>query len=172
MEKQILDIIFSRRSVRQYTDEPVSKEIMIDLLKAAMAAPSACNNKPWEFIAITDSAVMDKLRSVMAYGKYNAPAAFVVLYNDALGSSPDCSPSWQQDLSASVENILIAAAGMNLGTVWLGAYPNEEVVTILQPLLHIPESVIPLAVLYVGHPAEPTKARTQYDEKRVHWNQY
>ena len=172
MEKQILDIIFSRRSVRKYTDEPVSKELMIDLLKAAMAAPSACNNKPWEYIAITDSTVMDKLRSVMAYGKYNAPAAFVVLYNDKLGSSPACSPFWQQDLSASVENILIAAAGMGLGTVWLGAHPKEEVVTTIQSLLHIPESVIPLAVLYVGYPAEPVKARTQFEESRVHWNQY
>ncbi|MCD6475161.1 MAG: nitroreductase family protein [Anaerolineaceae bacterium] len=172
MEKQILDIIFSRRSVRQYTDEPVSKEIMIDLLKAAMAAPSACNNKPWEYIAITNSAMMDDLRSVMAYGKYNAPAAFVVLYNDALGSSPACSPFWQQDLSASVENILIAAAGMNLGTVWLGAHPKEDVVTTLQTLFHIPKSVIPLAVLYVGHPAESVKARTQFEENRVHWNQY
>ena len=150
MEKQILDIIYSRRSVRKYTDEPVSKELMIDLLKAAMAAPSACNNKPWEYIAITDSTVMDKLRSVMAYGKYNAPAAFVVLYNDKLGSSPACSPFWQQDLSASVENILIAAAGMGLGTVWLGAHPKEEVLTTRHSRLHLAESVLPLAVLYVG----------------------
>ena len=172
MDKSILETIFSRRSVRKYTSEVVSKETMVDLLKAAMAAPSACNNTPWEYIAVTDSKQMDALRAIMPYGKYNAPAAFVVLYNQAMGSNPGCSPFWQQDLSASIENILIAAAGMDLGTVWLGVYPNEERVSDLQTLFQIPESITPLAVLYVGHPAEAVSARTQYEETRVHWEQY
>lgn len=168
----VLDLIFSRRSVRKYTDQTVSREQLTDLLKAGMAAPSACNNQPWEFIAVDDSAIMDELRGNLRNGPYNAPAAIVALYNEKIGNNTNCNQYWQQDLSAATENIMIAAAGMDLGTVWLGTYPKKDTVSIVQKILGIPEEVLPLVVIYVGYPeSEPTPA-TKFNEERVHWNQY
>ena len=168
----ILDIIFSRRSIRKYQDKAVEKETMVKLLKAAMAAPTACNNQPWEFIAITDKSMMDNLRQSHPHGKYNAPAAFIVCRNPEVEKAPQCNQYWVQDCTAALENILIAAAGLGLGTVWLGVHPNEEREQILRDNFGIPTEVTPMAVVYVGYPAEVKEAGTKYEEKRVHWQKY
>ncbi len=168
----VLDLIFSRRSVRKYKDQPVSREQLTDLLKAGMAAPSACNNQPWEFIAVDDPAVMEELRGNLRNGPYNAPAAIVALYNDKIGNNVNCNAFWQQDLSAATENIMIAAAGMDLGTVWLGTYPKEDTVAKVQKILSIPDNIIPLVVIYVGTPESQPEPATKFDEERIHWNQY
>lgn len=168
----ILDIIFSRRSVRKYLDKPVSREQLTDLLKAAMAAPSACNNQPWEFVAVDDPQIMQAFRANLTHGPYNAPAAIAVLYNDTIGNNLNCNSFWEQDLSAAVENILIAAAGMGLGSVWLGTHPKVDTTLKVQRILQIPHDVIPLAILYIGYPEVQPQPNTKYTEKRVHWNQY
>lgn len=168
----VLDLILSRRSVRKYQDKAVSREILTDLLKAAMAAPSACNNQPWEFVAVDDPQIMQELRSNLSHGPYNAPAAIAVLYNDKIGNNPRCNSFWEQDLSAAVENILIAAAGMGLGSVWLGTHPKVDTILKVQHILKIPSDVIPLAILYVGYPETQPEPNTKYIETRVHWNQY
>ena len=79
--ENVLDLIFKRRSVRIFSKQKVEKETLTKLLQAAMAAPSASNSRPWEFIAITDEETLKKLRSKLKYGKYNAPAAVVVCPN-------------------------------------------------------------------------------------------
>ncbi|MBN2046246.1 MAG: nitroreductase family protein [Anaerolineaceae bacterium] len=168
----ILETIFKRRSIRKYQDTPVPKAMLTDLLKAAMAAPTACNNQPWEFVVSTEKEIMNAFRSQMTNGGYNAPAAITVLYNEQIGRNTRCNRFWEQDLSAAVQNILIAAAGMGLGTVWLGTHPKEDTISKVQKILNVPKSVIPLAVIYVGYPAEFPEPRTQYDETRVHWENY
>lgn len=168
----VLDLIYSRRSVRKYKEQSVSREQLTDLLKAGMAAPSACNNQPWEFIAVDDEAIMDELRSNLRNGPYNAPAAIVALYNEKIGNNTNCNQFWQQDLSAVTENIMIAAAGLELGTVWLGTYPKKDTVEKVQKILGIPKEILPLVVIYVGVPEENPKPNTKYNEDRVHWNQY
>jgi len=168
----ILEVIYSRRSIRKYQEKPVTREMLTDLLKAGMAAPSACNNQPWEFIAVDDESVMEDLRGNLRNGPYNAPAAIIPLYNEKIGNNTNCNPFWQQDLSAAVENIMIAAAGMELGTVWLGTHPKQETIAKVQKILGIPEEIVPLAVIYVGYPQDKPEAGTKYNEDRVHWNQY
>jgi len=169
---EIMDVIFSRRSVRKYEDRPLEKEKITLLLQAAMAAPSACNNQPWEFVAVTDPEIMERFRKVMPYGKYNAPAAIVVCENPSIGKRRGCERFWVQDCSAAVENILIAAAGMGLGTVWLGVYPITLLGKAVAGVVGLPKDIRPLAVIYVGYPAEQPEARTQYEEQRVHWEKY
>lgn len=167
-----LELIYTRRSVRKYKEQAVSREILTDLLKAGMAAPSACNNQPWEFVVVDDETTMQELRSNLRNGPYNAPAAIIPLYNEKIGHNTNCNQFWQQDLSAATENIMIAAAGMELGTVWLGTYPKKDTVAKVQKILGVPKEILPLVVIYVGHPeSEPTPG-TKYDEERVHWNQY
>jgi len=168
----ILDVIFKRRSIRVYQEKEVSRDTLKLLLQAAMAAPSAKNSRPWEFIAITEKKIMDKFRTGLKYGDYNAPAAIAVLANLKIAQSDSSIRFWIQDCSAAVENILIAAAGLGLGTVWIGSYPKEDVIKIEQEILGIPESIYPLAIIYVGYPGEEKPARTQYEESRVHWQRY
>lgn len=168
----ILDTIYSRRSVRKYKDQAVSRETLTDLLKAGMAAPSACNNQPWEFIAVDDEKIMEELRSNLKNGPYNAPAAIIPVYNEKIGNNTNCNQFWQQDLSAATENIMIAAAGMDLGTVWLGTYPKKDTVAKVQNILGVPEEILPLVVIYVGYPEGEIQPATKFDQDRVHWNQY
>jgi nitroreductase len=168
----VMNIIFTRRSIRKYTNEPVSQEQLTLLLQAAMAAPTACNNRLWEFIVITDRAMMDELRRVHEHGRYNAPAAIIVCANPEIAQNEGCNPYWVQDCSAATENILIAAAGLGLGTVWLGVYPREQRVAAVRDALSIPAHVTPLCIIHVGHPAEDKPPRTQYDAQHVYWQHY
>jgi nitroreductase len=170
--ENVLDLIFKRRSVRIFSKKTVEKETLTKLLQAAMAAPSASNSRPWEFIAISDPDTLEELRKSLKYGKYNAPAAIVVCANLDLAQNESALRFWVQDCSAATENILIAAAGMDLGTVWIGSYPKEDVMQIEREILGIPDNVTPLSLVYVGYPAEEPQPRTQYDAQRVHWDKY
>jgi nitroreductase len=112
----VMDLIFRRRSIRQYTEQAISKDTVTLLLQAAMAAPSAANGRPWEFVAVTDKAVLAELREALP-GHYNGQAAIAVCANLALASSPASERFWQQDLGAATENALLAATGLGLGAV-------------------------------------------------------
>jgi nitroreductase len=168
----IMQIMFKRRSIRRYTDQPVEKEQLTLLLQAAMAAPTACNGQPWEFIVVTERAILDRLREKLLFARYNAPAAIVVCGNPGIANNSASERYWVQDCCAATENMLIAAAGLGLGTVWIGVYPLPNVIGPVRDILAIPDHVTPLCLVYVGHPAEEKAARTQYDERRVYWQQY
>ncbi len=168
----IQDTIYERRSIRQYQEKPVEREKLETLLKAAMAAPSAMNIKPWEFVVVTEPETMDEIRSSLMFGKHNAPAVIVVCGNTAFFKHPMASKFWVQDCSAATENILLAAVELGLGTVWLGVHPIHNFSKRISQILHLPEKVKPLNVIYVGYPAEEKPARTQYDPDRVHWETY
>ncbi len=168
----IIDQIMARRSIREYQDKKVEKHKIDQLLKAAMAAPSAMNIKPWEFVVVTNAEVMDEIRSSLMFGKHNAPMAIVVCGNTSFFEHPMASRFWVQDCSAATENILLAAVGLGLGTVWLGVHPIHNFTKRISEILNLPENVKPLNVIYVGYPAEQKPARTQYDPDRVHWEKY
>jgi nitroreductase len=168
---EITDLIFKRRSIRHYTEQEVTKETLTLLLQAAMAAPSAANGKPWEFVVVNDKRMMAELRSSMP-GNYNATAAIAVCANMAIAGSPASERYWQQDCAIAADHILLAATGLGLGSVWLGVYPTQARLETVRGVLCIPESVTPLCLIYLGYPAEIKEPRTQYEERRVHWQQY
>jgi nitroreductase len=168
----IIDIIFSRRSIRQFTAEPVAQDKLVLLLQAAMSAPTACNSQPWEFIVLTEPVTLAHVRGKFLFARYNAPAAIVVCGNIAIANNSAARDHWVMDCSAATENILIAVAGLGLGAVWIGVYPYPSRIKLLSEALCIPENVTPLSMVYVGHPAETKEPRTQYDEHRVHWQCY
>jgi nitroreductase len=169
---EIIDTIMSRRSIRQFTPEPVDRDTLILLLKAGMAAPTACNSQPWEFVVVTEPEMLDHIREKFLFARYNAPAAIVVCGNVGIGHNAAAREHWVQDCSAATENILIAAAGMGLGAVWIGVYPYPSKIKPLSQTLGIPDNVVPLSMVLVGHPAEVKEPRTQYDEHRVYWQCY
>lgn len=169
---EILTTIFKRRSIRHYQDRPVEREVLVQLLEAAMSAPNACNSQPWEFIVITDQERLDRLREKLLFARYNGPAAIVVCGNTEIANNSVARHYWLQDCCAAAENILIAAAGMGLGAVWIGLYPLPSTIKPARQALNIPEHVTPICLLYVGYPAEERRPRTQYDAHRVHWQEY
>jgi nitroreductase len=170
--EDILEYIFKRRSIRRFTSQKVSDETIVKLLKAAMAAPTATNARPWEFIVITEEKKLKEMETNLPFGRYGAPLMIVPLGNPGLGLNKITHLFWQQDLSAATENILIAAAGMDLGSCWIGIYPLRSLVKRISELLGLPEGIYPLCVINIGHPTLFKPPRTQYDESRVHWQSY
>lgn len=164
MSRELIQTIFARRSIRKYTAEPVSEKDIKTLLEAAMAAPSASNIKPYHFIVVTDREGLDALADVHPHGKMLYEATLCV----AVCGVPDESRYWVQDCSAATENLLLAATALGLGAVWLGVYPKPDRVAPVSEVLGIPESVVPLNLISIGHPAEEKESRTQYNEERVH----
>lgn len=167
-----IEAIYKRRSIRNYLDKKVDEEIILDLLKAATAAPTAANCQPWEFIVIDNDERLFKLRENLVFGRYNAPLAIVVCGNMKLAFKGPGKEMWVQDCSAAIENILIAATSMGLGTVWIGLYPIESNMNPVKKLLNIPEHVNPLGIVYVGYPAEEKEPRSRLDEKRIYFQEY
>lgn len=169
--KDIMSYIFSRRSIRKYLDKDVDRDNLVLLLEAAMSAPTASNNQPWEFVVVTEKEKMYDLRKTLDSAKYNAPAAIVVCGNMKFAKG-EMQKYWIQDCSAAIENILLAAAGLELGGVWIAVYPNPSSIKSVSDILNIPEHVIPLGITYIGYPGEEKEPRTQFDEQRIFWEQY
>ena len=163
-----LDIIFARRSIRRYTNEPLTEGEIDSLLKAGMAAPSASNRQPWHFVTVTDKSALQALANVHPYAKMLPGAALAI----AVCGDPSISDWWVQDCSAATENILVAAAGLGLGGVWLGCHGRPEREQAVRDVLGIPQEVGVLSLLSIGRPNESREARTQYDPARVHRNQW
>lgn len=163
--KGLIQAIFARRSIRKYTTERVSEEDIETLLQAAMAAPSASNRQPWHFMVVTDREKLNTLADLHPYGKmlFEAPLGVAVC-----GDVTVSNRFWVQDCSAATENLLLAATALGLGAVWLGVYPSEERVKAVKGVLNIPENMVPLNLISLGHPAEEKEPRTQYDESKVH----
>jgi len=161
------DPVIERRSIRKYTSEPVDDATVERLLRAAMSAPSAGNQQPWQFVVVRDQELKDRIPSVHPYSAMvpQAPVSILVC-----GEPERCRwpQYWVQDCSAATENILVEARSLGLGTVWLGVHPLEERVEGLRSLLGIPQSVVPFALVPVGHPAEEKPPSGRYDAGRVH----
>lgn len=161
-----LGAIFARRSIRVYAGEPVSQADIQSLLEAGMAAPSASNRRPWHFVVVTDREILRALAQAHPFGKMLARAEVAI----ALCGDPAISDWWVQDCSAATENILVAAAALGLGAVWIGSHGRPERENAIRNVLGIPAQIGVLSLISIGHPGEEKEARTQYDAARVHRN--
>ncbi|NLC76387.1 MAG: nitroreductase family protein [Clostridia bacterium] len=166
-----MDVIFQRRSIRRFTKEKVSDEAVRKLLKAAMAAPSAGNQQPWEFIVIRDKATFAR---IMEFHPYSTPLkeadlAIVVCGNTVGEKHPGF---WVQDCSAATQNILLEAQHLGLGAVWLGVYPREDRVKGVKAIFNLPDTVIPLAIVAIGYPAEQKEPVDRFDPVKVHYEKW
>jgi len=161
--------ILTRRSVRSYSSRTVEGDQVTTLLKAAMAAPSAGNQQPWQFVIIDDRSVLDAIPEYHEYSAMlkQAPVAVAICGDLRLET---IKGMWVQDCSAATQNLLLAAHATGLGAVWLGIYPHEERVERTKDLLGLPDEVIPLAIVAVGHPAETPPPADRFNESRIHRN--
>jgi len=168
---EAMDAILSRRSIRRYTKESVSDEVVKELLDAAMSAPSAGNEQPWHFVVIRDREILDEIPNIHPHSGMlkDAPLAILVCGDESLQKYKGY---WVQDCSAATENLLIAISAKGLGGVWLGVYPIEDRVIGIRKLLGMPEKVIPFSLISVGYPAESKPKANRYDALRVHNNRW
>ncbi|MCE1246108.1 MAG: nitroreductase family protein [Firmicutes bacterium] len=169
-----IEVIMKRKSVREYTAQPVSKEDLDILIRAGMAAPTAGNKQPWEFVVITDRKTLDKLADQLEYAKMlkDAKAAIAVCGVPKLSFPGKDSEYWIQDCSAATENILLAAEAINLGAVWTGVHPVQERIEAVRSTLNLPSDIIPLNVIAIGHPTGKEKPKNKYKPERIHWEKY
>jgi nitroreductase len=162
-----MEAILTRRSIRKYTARAVPDDVVVELLGAAMAAPSAGNQQPWQFIVVRDRGLLESIATASPYAGMvgGAQVAVVVCGDLSLEEKPGF---WVQDCSAATENLLIAANAAGLGAVWLGFYPREERVAFLRKLLNVPEHVVPFAVVPIGYPAEHPGPANRFKPERIH----
>ena len=162
-----MDAILKRRSVRKYSDQSVSQELIKKILTAAMSAPSSGNEQPWHFIVIKNQETLKKLSESSPYAKAVSGATVgIVICGDL--TLERHKGYWVQDCSAAVENMLIEIASLDLGAVWLGVYPMEERMDFIKKLFDLPASIIPFAIIPIGYPLEEQKSVDRYREERIH----
>jgi len=164
-----MEAILSRRSIRRYTDKPVPEELVQQLLKAAMAAPSASNEQPWEFIVIDDRRLFNDIMNSHPYASMLSEAKLVIAVCGDLRREK-FRGYWVEDCSAATQNILVAAHALGMGAVWLGVYPREERVAAVRKILKLPDHIMPLGLISIGFPAETKPPSNRFDASRIHRN--
>lgn len=164
--------LFNRVSVRDFMDGRVENDKVDLMMKAAMHAPSARNQRAWEFIVVDDRRLLAELSKATPYAGPvgRAPMAIVILGNRDNMVSPQM---WEQDLAACTENLLLAATSVGLGTVWIGVAPMRERMNAVADIFDLTENLMPFALVAVGYPKEKPEPHTdRYDPSRVHHNGY
>lgn len=165
------DPVFARTSVRSFTDEAVSESELEHLLQAAMAAPSAMNQQPWEFWVAEGAEALTRLAAAFPYAKPTAHAAVAIVPCMKTVGLP-CPEMAEQDMGACIENILIEAQELGLGAVWQGLYPVKERTKAAAEALGIPRdaALVPFAIVAVGHPAKKAEPSGpgRFDFARIH----
>ena len=166
---ETMDAIFSRRIIRKYLPKPVTCDLIKNILKAGMNAPSAGDEQPWHFVIIDKHYLLQKISEIHPYAKMlkDAPAAVLVCGDQNVLKFKDL---WIQDCSAASENMLLAAHDMGLGAVWIGIYPAENLVREVRGIMNIPQHIVPFSIIGMGYPAEEKTGRLRYDKSKVHNN--
>jgi nitroreductase len=164
-----MNALLARRSIRKYTDNPVSDGDIQEVIKAAMEAPSAGNEQPWHFVIMDDRKILDQIPSFHPHSQMVKSAPVAILVCGDLDKEKH-KGYWTQDCSAATQNLLLAVHAKGLGAVWVGVYPRDERVEGFRNLLNIPENVVPFSLVPIGHPAEEKPPGDRHDPSRIHTN--
>ncbi len=183
-EDAALSVIMSRKSVRSFTGEKLTRMQIETLLKAAMAAPTEGNVQPWEFVVIQDTSMVDNLfgKGHHAQMYKDAGAVIVVCGHTTAFRKPKGQPDakeqwtsnqfWSLDCSAATENLLLAAEAMGLGAVWMTAYPVEGKMADIRKGLQLPEDIQPLSIVPVGYPSGQNEAKDKWKPEKIHFDRW
>jgi nitroreductase len=165
--------LLGRRSIRVYDPGEISETAITQLLQAAMAAPSAVARDPWRFVVIRKKETLSTIAAALPNGGMLVTAPLGIVVCGDLEAVHDHQLSYLlQDCSAAIENLLLCAHALGLGACWLGIHPREERIRKLKEILQLPASVIPIAVISIGHPGEEKEPRTRFNCEYVHWEKW
>lgn len=174
MAKDVLETIRERRTTRKYADRDVADEQIETLLEMAMYAPTRLNRQPWRFVVIRDKALQKRVAEQLRIHPYLETAPVVI----AVGGVPDAPPTWLMDVSAAIQNMLLAAEALGLGTAWVAAPGTSAWDTCertLREAVGIPEEVHLAALVAVGHPAQkmpPHEREQRFDRTKIHYGKW
>lgn len=167
----VIEAIFTRRSIRKYTGQPIEQGELKLILKAGFHAPSAHNKQPWHFVVIKDSGLLEKISSGHQYAKMLPQAGCaIIVCGDK--KREGLSGFLIEDCSAAIQNMLLAAHGLGLGAVWCGLYPVTKLTGMINKLIELPSEIIPVGLVVVGHGSEVRNTPDRYIEDRVHFEKW
>ena len=163
-----MDGLFHRVSIRKYQNRPVEPEKINQILRAAMQAPSARNQQPWEFYVVTNREKIEALSGTAPYSgcAAGAPVVIVSVYRENGITLPEMA---QIDMAIAQENLWLETDALGLGGVWIGIAPFQERMDAVDRVLHLPEGLTPFALFPLGYPAEERTQQDRYDESRIHY---
>ncbi len=166
--------ILARRSIRKYTDEPISDEIIEKLLTAGMSGPSCVNAKDTVFIAVREKETLKLIAECNGRPAQMLPdaAAAIIVCGDLDKAFPRAKDYWVVDASIAAQNIILAANALGIGSVWLGTWPQMERVERIAKAFNLPENIVPHTVISLGYPAEAPEAKSLYQAERVHYEKW
>ena len=174
MSQDLVDIIRKRRTVRRFNGREVSDKQVETLLELAMYAPNRLNRQPWHFVVVRDQELQKQFADVLRIHPYLETASVVV----AVCALPDRSPTWAMDVSAAIENMLIGATSMGIGSAWVGS-PDTVMWSLFEEAAHdalaIPENVRVVSLVALGYPAEerpPHTKQERFDPLKVHYGRW
>ncbi len=163
-----MSLLLKRKSIRKFTNQKIDNKVIKKLLKAAMQAPSAHNQQPWEFVIVNDQELLNKL-SKASSGAWMLKDVTVAIVPLIIPTK--ASPHFAvQDMAAATENILLEATNLGIGSVWIGVYPLEERVKHVEEVLNIKDGKHPFSMIALGYPIEDEAVKIRYDEARIHYN--
>lgn len=162
-----MSAIFNRTSVRKYENMEVDAEKIDQILRAAMAAPSAANQQPWEFYVVKNKETLTALAECSPYGGCikDAALAIVPVYRKEM-MMPEFADI---DMAACTENILLEVTELGLGAVWIGIAPLAERMENVRKVLNVPDHLTPYAIIPIGYPVADNKQKDRFDAERVHF---
>ena len=166
-----LHTIYTRRSIRKYTTQPIHENVLRELIEAAVQAPSAGNQQPWQFLIIDEKNLLEQIP------QYHPNATMITQAQKGILICADSTKEkhkgyFPMDCSAATQNLLLAAHAKGLGGCWLGIYPREERIQGMRQIFHIPDHIIPFALVSLGYPAEEKPQPDRYEENRIHYNKW
>lgn len=167
----VLQAIYTRKSIRKFTGEPLTQEELETVLRAGFSAPSAHNFQPWHFVIIREAEKLEHIAKKHPYGKM-APGAGCAIIACGDTEKQQEEGFLVEDCSAAIQNMLLAAHGIGLGAVWCGIYPKQELMELIKETTKLPDNIIPVGMMVIGHKAQEREATDRYDAAKVHYNQW
>ena len=167
---EVIKTIKQRRSIRKFTGELISDEMLKAVLEAGFYAPTARNMRPTHFIVVRDKEKLELIAETMPNARYCTDAGTAVIVCG--DREKDVDGYLVEDCSAAIMNMLLAADSMNLGSLWCGVYPRDERVEFLRIVCSIPENILPVGLVLLGVPAEKKAIPELYEGNKVHFEKW
>jgi len=167
----VLETIFTRRSIRSYTGELITEGQLKSVIRAGAYAPSAHNKQPWHFVVVRDRVKLESIAKYHTYAKMatTAGCAIIVCGDKEVQTTPGFLI---EDCSAAIQNMLLAAHGIGLGAVWCGLYPITSLTKATKELLGIPNNIVPVGMVVVGNKEKDREVEERFDESKIHFDKW
>jgi nitroreductase len=168
---EVLEAILNRRSIRQYSNQPVTDEQVMVLLKSAMYAPSAVNKQPWHFIVFRDKSIIRSIteKHPNASMLSQSSAAILVCWDEHLQHDTGYGPV---DCAAATQNILLTAYSMGIGSVWVGLYPRQQRMEFTSEIFNLPSHIKAFCIVSLGYAAEKKMQPQRFKRERIHYEKW